>query len=99
MSLPVAPPERTRVLVIGGGPAGSAAAMLLAREGVDVTVLERDRFPRYHIGESLLPSIHPVLELAGLREKMDAFGFVRKYGGFFRVKQGTPAGHVDFGRN
>jgi flavin-dependent dehydrogenase len=99
MSLPAAPPDRTRVLVIGGGPAGSTSAMLLAREGIDVTVLERDRFPRYHIGESLLPSIHPVLELGGLREKMDAFGFVRKYGGFFRVKQGTPAGHVDFGRN
>lgn len=94
-----APGDRTRVLVIGGGPAGSIASALLARENVDVTVLEKDRFPRYHIGESLLTAIHPILELAGLKEKVDGFGFVKKYGGFFRVKQGVPAGHVDFRRN
>lgn len=98
MSLPF-PAPRTRVLVIGGGPAGSMAAALLARESMDVTVLERDRFPRYHIGESLLPSVHPILDLAGLHEKVDRYGFVKKYGGFFRVKQGTPAGHIDFTKN
>ncbi len=49
-------PQKTNILVIGGGPAGSTAAGLLAREGFQVTVLEQAQFPRYHIGESLLPT-------------------------------------------
>jgi len=93
------PPPRADVVVIGGGPAGSTTATLLAREGANVAVFERERFPRYHIGESLLTALHPILELAGLCEKIERFGFVKKYGGFFRVKQGTPAGHIDFTRN
>lgn len=77
-------PPRARVLIIGGGPAGSTAAGLLAKRGVDVVVLERARFPRYHIGESLLPSVLPVLDLLGVREKIDAFGFTKKHGGFMQ---------------
>jgi len=50
------PSPSTRVLILGGGPAGSAAASLLARDGLAVTGSERAVFPRYHIGESLLPS-------------------------------------------
>jgi 2-polyprenyl-6-methoxyphenol hydroxylase-like FAD-dependent oxidoreductase len=46
-------PSQTSVLVVGGGPAGSYAASVLAREGVDVVLLEADKFPRYHIGESM----------------------------------------------
>jgi len=69
--------------VIGGGPAGSTAATFLAREGFDVTLVERDVFPRYHIGESLLPSCLEILELTGARAKIEAYGFQRKGGGYF----------------
>jgi len=72
-----------QVLVIGGGPSGSTAAALLARRGVSVLLLERDRFPRYHIGESLLPSCLPILDLVGAREKVEAFGFQRKGGAYY----------------
>jgi flavin-dependent dehydrogenase len=88
--------ERTRVLVAGGGPAGSMTAILLAREGFDVIVCEKDRFPRYHIGESLLTSAIPLLDFAGVLERVERHGFLKKYGGFFRVKRDQPAGYIDF---
>jgi flavin-dependent dehydrogenase len=79
-------PQHTQILVIGGGPGGSTAATLLAREGFDVTLIERDAFPRYHIGESLLPSVLDFLDMSGARPKVEAYGFQRK-----------PGGHIEWG--
>jgi flavin-dependent dehydrogenase len=73
----------TKVLVIGGGPAGATAAGLLAKEGIEVTLIERDRFPRYHIGESILPSCQPIFRLLGVWDKVAEHGFQKKNGAYF----------------
>ena len=67
------------VITIGGGPAATAAAAVLAESGHRVLVLERERFPRYHIGESLLPFTFYPLQRLGLVEKMRNSQFVKKY--------------------
>src|SRR5208282_2346727 len=66
-------------LIIGAGSAGSAAAAILAEHGHRVLVLEREKFPRYHIGESLLPFTFQPLQRLGLIDKMRASAFVKKY--------------------
>jgi 2-polyprenyl-6-methoxyphenol hydroxylase-like FAD-dependent oxidoreductase len=67
------------VVVIGGGPAGATVAALVAKAGRRTLVLERDRFPRYHIGESLIPETFWVLERLGMLPKLRASRFVEKH--------------------
>src|SRR5438105_10254369 len=71
--------EKYDALIIGAGPAGCAAAAVLAEKGHGTVVLEREKFPRYHIGESLLPFTFEPLQRLGLIEKMRASAFVKKY--------------------
>lgn len=74
--------KRADVLVVGGGPAGATAATLLARRGRRVMLVERERHPRFHIGESLLPANLPILARLGVLEQVASIG-VRKHGADF----------------
>jgi flavin-dependent dehydrogenase len=75
-------------IVIGGGPAGSAVSAILAEYGHRVLVLEREKFPRYHIGESLIPFTYQPLERLGLIPLMKSSGFVKKYSVVFISRSG-----------
>ena len=67
------------VVIIGGGPAGATAAAIFAEAGRKVLVVERGRFPRFHIGESLMPECYWVFKRIGMLPKLKASNFVRKY--------------------
>ena len=78
-SIPAGNPHADAV-VIGGGPGGSTAATMMARQGLSVILLERETFPRDHVGESLLPASMPVLEELGVLPAVQQAGFLPKYG-------------------
>ncbi|HJT36278.1 MAG TPA: NAD(P)/FAD-dependent oxidoreductase [Pirellulales bacterium] len=71
--------EEVPVVVIGGGPAGSTAATLIAEQGHRVALFEREHFPRFHIGESLIPETYWVLKRLGMLPKLRDSHFVKKY--------------------
>jgi flavin-dependent dehydrogenase len=84
------------VAVIGGGPGGSSTATALARRGHKVLLLERDRFPRFHIGESQLPWSNEVFHALGVRQAIAEAGFVQKWGASFRSFDGVAEQYADF---
>jgi len=78
-------PEQFDLIVVGGGPGGSTLASFVAMRGHKVLLLEKHKFPRYSIGESLLPgTIHGICRMLGVREKIESANFMRKYGGTWR---------------
>jgi FAD-dependent halogenase len=68
------------VIVVGGGPAGTTASGLLSKWGRRVLLLEKEKFPRYHIGESLIPGVMPVIEELGASRVVEELGAIKKYG-------------------
>src|SRR5436190_21986536 len=76
-------------IVIGGGPSGSTVATRLAQLGRRVLLLEKERFPRFHIGESLLPCSMPLLEELGVMPALLEHGFLPKYAAEFVTADGS----------
>jgi len=77
--------EKTQVVIIGAGPSGTISASLLQQKGIRLIVLERDMFPRFSIGESLLPACMEMIELAGMTDAVSKVGFQFKNGAAFRI--------------
>ena len=93
--MPTAEMERRQVVVIGAGPSGAIAAALLKRQGHDVLIIERQLFPRFSIGESLLSHCLDFVEEAGMLDAVEAAGFQVKNGAAFAW--GERYTHFDFG--
>ena len=89
------PEENCDVLVVGGGPAGSTMAALLAREGRKVVLLEKEHHPRFHIGESLLPGNVALFDQLGVRDQIEKIG-MPKYGIEFVPPDLGHCSYVDF---
>lgn len=86
-------------IIIGGGPGGSTAGSALARAGKRVLILERERFPRFHIGESLIPYGNDELRSIGVWEKLEHAGFMTKLGAEFVLGNSTAGIQVLFSRH
>ena len=76
------------VIVIGGGPCGATTSALLAEKGHRVILLEKEKFPRYHVGESLMPFCYFTLKRLGVLEEMEKQAFVKKHSVQFVSKDG-----------
>lgn len=87
------------MIVVGGGPAGTTAASYLAMKGHSVVLLEREPTTRHRVGESLLPSMMPILEDFGMIDAVEAQGFARKTGGTFVWGKSDEPWDVLFGNN
>src|SRR4026209_2579178 len=85
-------------IIIGGGPGGSTAASVLAQAGKKVLILERERFPRFHVGESLIPYGNDELRAIGVWEKLMAGGFMPKLGAEFVLGNSSAMIRILFGR-
>jgi len=95
---PMSAPDTFDLIVIGGGPAGSTASTLVARQGHKVLLLEKERFPRYQIGESLLPlTVHGICPMLGVMDEIKQADFVPKFGGVFRWGTREEPWHFTFG--
>lgn len=88
--------QSVEVVVIGAGPGGSATATRLAQAGRSVLVLERSAFPRFHIGESMLPCSNAVFEQLGILERIRSAGFMVKTGAEFSGTTGRGVGRITF---
>lgn len=84
------------VIIIGGGPGGSAAGTFLAQAGKKVLILEKEIFPRFHIGESLLPYNTALFEEMGVLETLKQSGFPRKFGAQFHIGNGSRSTYFVF---
>ena len=92
------PPLRDRydVVVVGGGPAGTTFARMVRARGFEVLLVERERHPRFSVGESLLPGTMSVWRELGLLERFEAAGFLRKYGSYFCFEDGKAPTYFHF---
>jgi flavin-dependent dehydrogenase len=92
------PAKSWDVIIIGGGPAGSTAATTLAQAGRRVLVLEKAKFPRFHIGESLLPYNRKIFDDLGVWEKVSTVGFTKKRAAQFIMGNGSRGNRLDFSK-
>ena len=92
-------PPAPDVVVIGGGPAGSTVSTLVARQGCHVALFERERFPRFHVGESLIPETYGVLKRLDMLRRMQRSHFVKKHGVQFVKSSGRDSAPFYFWDN